>query len=905
MAGQTKKRLLAVTVSALFFISMASASSNWNLNTFGEPYNLLDVSNDSKTVKPVNLTDNDGNYVDESTLENDDAGLFYNYNASREKEVEMQHLAKGFYYAEFRPNHTEGEFIEYELEDDSSGGFETNQTEQMNIGNITVEIETDFSGQVDPDRNFDLKVNTTDEANDTFEDNADTDLYITNITWTSNIVDLANEEQDTYWKNFGNSFDLAHDSSYIVTANASYSSASYINPDGSNSMVFQTSPALEGEIEYLNASSGGCNNNSFFDECERGAEIDTGFNVTGSSASQVNLSLMAEDDSGNWHVLEFQELTEEEGIYNGTVTFPDVNTSKYSDTVRFEYNATGSEGQEFIEARNVTSKSFKVQDRSSTQVDQGETHDVELLLANYFSLDSLDMSRFDNGSITLEEPDGETFEEFNLSDMTYSSESGLFEYPVSIPGDAETGSYDLHAEIYNIYGEKKALDSAFNVKDVDATFNVTDNFERDVNKTGTHEYNVTVNSESSSSIELMAEIDGEIENMTQVNDGENITLPASGKEVELQFNVSSVDDYEGEITLVDTSSNYNQTIDVELEAPECDLRDGSLCIRDTDDGWENVTATETGDVERAVEVMYLGEKNSSIDVDAVTTGEISSYLSVNPVVFSLNQTHDTRQIDLTFSPGARGNFSGEVVFSNGDEVSLKTWLEANIDSQDQSISVTTSLDLGYLESGGSVTETVEIENTGSSEVESLSVSSIDYDATVESISIPAGESRSVDLTLSNIEAESGSVTLTAETSAGSIERTISITANPVPDYSERVSELEDRIANLESRAESEETVSRLEELSLQLSDIESAYNSGDYQAAEQNFNQVQSQLDSIESEIGSSSTGPQTGNTGGSGGGAPVIPIAVGLFVLLLIGFVAYTSVELEEGDPLYGLLGE
>ncbi len=900
----------------LVFLSAGTAaqSSNWNLNVLSEPYSHIDVSNNTWSVQVVNLTDSDDDPVDAERLANDDAVLNYVYNQTGE-DLEMTNLNSGYYYANISVNSTRGKFIEFELLDDSSDGFEDNVTRELNIGNLTVEILTqEFYGKVDPGASLDLKVNVTDKWNNEFEGDAglEVDFYITNGSWVSGITGINNKESGSYWKNFGADFDLAYNSSYVVHANATYTGASYLNANGSNSMVVKTLPKLEGEVISLNTTEG-CNNNTFFTECERGASIDTEFNITSATAENVNLTVFLEErNSGDWVIQEWQEMSEGNGVFSGSFEIPDINTSNYTEKVIAEYNASGT-GRSHIIRRNITYRSFRIQDKSSPSIYQGDSHDVELLFARYFTLKPLNASRFRNASINITEPGGDHFEGFNLSDMEYSNSNGLFSREVNIPADAEPGSYELEVVAFNKYLKKVSLGSGFNVQNSSASFNVSDDIDEDFNKTGIHEVNVTLMNKLGTQREIEAEVTGDIENFTEINNGTNITLPGDGKtNTTVTFNITYVDDYEGEIEFTDAESNYSKALDIDIEGVDCDLRNGTLCLESVDD-WENVSGDERGSMIRTVDVIYLGKINSSTTVNGSVTGDILPYLELDPASIDLDDVNDTETVTLNYSLEVPGNFTGTVRFWNPDdeEVSFNTSLESNVPPTDTGLRATESIDLGYLPSGSSATADIELQNTGGVDITNVSVSSSVYDVSMEYGLIEADTNATRELEFIEVQDESGSVTVTGETSQGDATATISVTANPVPNYAQQTSSLESRIQDLTARATSEDTRTRLQDLETELAQIETLYQQEDYEQAEQNYNSVRSELDSIEGQISAGSRG-DTDGTGGTGqgstqneGGLPILPAVAALFVVLLVGFVAYTSMIPEEGDPLYGVLGE
>ncbi|PSH01137.1 MAG: hypothetical protein BRC26_04290, partial [Nanohaloarchaea archaeon QH_8_44_6] len=61
------------------------------------------------------------------------------------------------------------------------------------------------------------------------------------------------------------------------------------------------------------------------------------------------------------------------------------------------------------------------------------------------------------------------------------------------------------------------------------------------------------------------------------------------------------------------------------------------------------------------------------------------------------------------------------------------------------------------------------------------------------------------------------------------------------------------------------------------------------------------EVNQVESRVNSGNQG----SSGTTSNESSMLPIIAGvIFVLLIIGFIAYTSIIPEEGDPLYRVLG-
>ncbi len=850
-------RVKAAVVAFIFAMLVSLAAATFSINDQDEPLSHDIVSNDTRTLQVVRLTDpqESNDPVNQSELDSNWDSFDWLYNAtsgSQEKSGEMTYLADGYYYANFTANITNG-FIEYELKSGSQP--EVNESEKINEGNLTVEILNNFTKNYTADNEFDLRVNVTDEWNGTWVNQTwmDASFYVTNGSWTSNVIELGNTVENSYHKNFGITFPLKPGDTYIVHSNATgeESKLGTSNLDGSESLIMNTYPAIKGEVAYMNASSG-CNNQSFFSKCEYEATVDTGFNVTSASAKSINLTVnLVEKSTGDWHVKEWEKLNESSGLYTGEVELPDVNTTKYEKKYVLRFNASNMQ-REYLETYNISYKSYSIDSSSSNTAYQGTDYDVKLTFEKPFSFKSLNSSRFENASIDVEKPDNSLLTGFNLSDMDYKSVSGLFKKSVSIPTDATTGgSYEVKVEAFNIYGEKKTHTDGFNVKNTTQTFNHTGDVEMDIDKTGVYTENVTFWNKINSERNLSVEVDDDISDFTTVNNGDNVILPAGGKkEVELEFNITYVEDKSGDITFNDSETNYEDTIDVDLEAPLCLERNESLCLKES--GWINVTQDDYSGTNDSVSLQYLGENNTTVTVDVSVSGAVSSHLDVASS-FELNSTDDTEEVELDYNATENGTYAGKVSFElDEDTVSIKTALESNAEVAEEpesvktGLSVPSSLDLGTFSSGKTLVETVKLENTGDAEITGIEASSDTFKVISDVSSIDPGVTKTVSLTFQSVESTSGSVEFSG-TSDG-------------------------------------ETVSASMGVEGSLSQVGTG---------------GESQDDNQTDQPGSGTTTPPGQDSGGS-----VIPLVGALVAVLLVGFVAYTSIEFEKGDPLYNLLG-
>jgi hypothetical protein len=907
-----RNTLILIGIFAIFLASPVAAE--WNINVLDQPYSFQNVSNASNTVQIVELTDGDGTPINESQLAGD-SYFDYVYDGERVEDG-MKWLSDGYWYAEFELNNTGGQ-IDYEAEGttessligDSTTEVEGNRT--FNPGNMSVNLMNDFSQRINPEIEYDIKVNVTDNA-DVFEDQADVDFYFTNGTWTSEMYNINNyaddndDGQNDHYKNFGLRFDLKFNSTYVLHINATNTTdVGYNNSYGVQSMEVNTLPEIKGSIAELNTSSG-CNSESFFSECESNTTIDTAFNVTQATAENVNLSLeLKNSTSGEWINNSTVKLEAEEDLYRGSIEVPDINTSAYDKEFRLKYNASNGDREEIIN-RIVDYNDFRIEDKSDTITAKG-LYRVKLEIRKYFTPRLLERSRIMDGDVTISQPSGEELDSFEIEDMDRLDNRGHYERDVSIPVDAETGVYEMDVSVSNVYNETKVESYNFEVTNVQQTFTVNDgdDFERTINKKGNQSFNITVEN----TVNTETNVSEELEGWTEVNDGENISLnPEESRNVSLRFDIPSVDEYDGEIEFSDNDASYNKTMDVEFNKPSCSYRNSTICVLGSN---FNVSSQESGNTTNEFTLINFGEVDQEYSYSIDLSGNITSYASLGTENLDLNTENDTQEANMTYEFATPGFYSGTLEIDNEEDIlEIPVALDSNVEPTSTSMGLPDEVNLGDVQEGDTVSADIDVENTGDIEITGTELSSDDYSVSAGSISIASGETETLSVEFSEVETESGELTVTAETESESVSDTISVSSTVVPDYEAQADELEQRLIDLDSQVSSDsEYQTELNNAQSSISDLRSAYRQGDYERAETLNSQISNTLDNVEMEMQSAPSQPENPNQSNqpdqSGGGLPILPIALVIFVLLVLGFVAYTSIEFERGDPLYNVLGK
>ncbi len=136
-----RRKVIPVLVVLLFSASMASAALS--IETFDGDLDINTISPESQAAQIVQVLDGQGEPVNESTLLNASGNEFeYQYDSNWS---DMNHIVDGYYYALFETNSTVRN-IQYRIIDQSPGGGETSEVEELSTGKLDVDIKNNFTG---------------------------------------------------------------------------------------------------------------------------------------------------------------------------------------------------------------------------------------------------------------------------------------------------------------------------------------------------------------------------------------------------------------------------------------------------------------------------------------------------------------------------------------------------------------------------------------------------------------------------------------------------------------------------------------------------------------------------------------------------------------------------------------
>lgn len=929
-------RFSKIALISVILISLsAAAAAEWSFEP--NEHNLEDISNDTNAVYTAdlveqsteehlspsdiaNFTEEDGGSEDSNTY------VIYEYerlNSTSGDPITVNRTLSyhhGFdtWYAEFDTNYTEMNELTFKARGDSevsgheSSGGEVVEVMDAAVSEIGVElINTDLEysladDQIKADREFKADVQVTNITSGEYlgsqdEQEVNVQVYFHNLDEEEDRDALDNyNEEENYHHNAEVSTPPETGEDYIFRIVAESN-----GEVGTQSMIVETAPAINGEIHYLQGENN-CEDETIISACEPESDLETEFNIISASAEAVNLTLYGYNRTdGSAVELERKEMDETEAneealqTFESDITVPDINTSKYETHLDLEYHAWNQD-RAFIENRTITLEQFDIEDRSNPTALKDRTHEIRLLIGKHFSLDAYNLSRFNDLQVNLTGPGDDFHENYSHSDFEFSESENLIVNEIVIPENEESGTYSLDVSATDIYDHTVTATSGLRVVSVNATFTAEEEVDEQYNSLGTFTESIELENLGDTEKTIETYTDLEIVDIT-----DSFTISSDETyDAEFDVNISSPGVHEGEIVFTDPETEYNQTTEVTINGPECSITDEDLCISDES---VHIHASTPEPATGSVTVTNLGDE--ALDLETSLSGNATSRLSVEENV----TVEQSETLDIVFESDQPGSYESTLTLSGEEaEGNVDISAEADFDETESSISLTPStVDIGSVPEGESHTEEITVENDGDITVNDIEAESEEFDIDVGPFSLAQGEEYSFDFTVE--DPQSATVTFTGQASGDNVTADLTVQGEVLEDYSQRADDLEGDIGDLRVSTNDPGLETQLTEVSTMIDQIKSQWDSGNYEEARSTYQQAESELQNIESQIDSQQTdsgadnGEDTGTGGDSDeGGLPILPVLGILFALILIGgFVFYESYIPEEGDPLYGVLGE
>lgn len=883
-------------------LSAAAAAQTWSITDLEEDQSYDNVSSERQTAQIIRLYNDTGGLISEEQL--DSTSWVAEFQPGKSTSFRrMRPLGDGYWGAFLQGPGSEIN-LTYRLRDTSASSDSIERYENLTVGDLEPLFTDSVRDRYKAGKEYLFEAKLEDEVGNSIA-NADVNLVFAG-TDKQKKVQLGYKDSEKIYTNVVEIPDTYNETMALHLTAAE--DGEYIN--GSSSREIQTYPRNLGEPKNI-TSEEGCSSNSFPEFCEPGANLSTEFEVLFFSASDVTVELYRRtSDTKNLDRIGTEILTEDSnGIWTGQMQFPDIDASEYDPELIVKYNAT-VDGENFATTRMIEADYFEITDRSNPTAYRSDEYTIKLATVTPFTLEPVNSSRLSSGSFTIEDPSGNSEESFSLSDMTYNNQASLYEYPLTIASDAETGTYTLSGSMENLYGVSESFTSAFEIEPRSATFGASTTTDITYESFSDLEGGLDVNNRKDEVLNLTYEASGDLSETFQFNE-DNLTVDAGGsRNLSWSVTASEVANYEGTLTLMDADSNYNRSFDMSFTYPDdCSLVNGTMCLNSSS---TSVVAREPRIYNRTVELQYFGENTPLVLISG--SGDVSEYVSAEPsTVSTLGET----DVTVSFTPVQNGSFEGDLNFVEGStEIAHSLTLDAEAKIPNPSFSVPASIS-GSATRGGDFSSTVSVTNTGNVQISGLEVTSSIFSVSLESSpSIPPGATRTVNLQFTSVESPSGRITFRDPDSGASAGSTVSVQLSA--GLSQDISAARTRLQDLQSRTRNSTQSSRLSQAELTLSQAETALQTDNTQRAEQLYSDATETLDEVERSLSTDAGPPPTQapvnespSRPGSGeetspssdGGGGLIILIVVVLVLALVGFVTYTSIELEEGDPLYGIL--
>ncbi|QKQ98190.1 hypothetical protein GKQ38_01485 [Candidatus Nanohaloarchaea archaeon] len=932
-AGRNLAKSLALISTLLVTVSLAASASAWQINLLGTPSSYQQISPYGGTVQYIEIVDRDtGTPITKSILEDSGgrAEWIYKENGTFQAEGDLNYLKDGIWYVRHTVGNKSGSF-RFEVQQDNLDP-EANKTKAITVTNTSVEILTDMSDPYLPGReDARIEVNVTNNTNGEYLSGATVEIKITNTTYIS--TQNLNEDTDNKrYELYAMDIPDAVQQQYALHVIA--------NVGGQTSVTTQ----FISTMDYLNTSvdkvqaGEACGQQSMPTSCEPGATLDLGLNVTSAYAENVTLQVLKDSVEGGMTQVQELELTEnqETGLYEGQITYPQIDTSSYEDKLVLKFISENNYSQH-VSYYNISKASFEVSEDMNQKAYQGSQYGIKFSLMTPYTGNPYNASKFASADLSFKYPNGTTYRTLSKSNLSYDSETGWVTGDVLIEQGAPNGSYTLDAQVSNMYGTTKSFTHSFEVLTTSQIFSATDQITVDLQKQKNYTKNFTITNKLSSSITVNPEVNGDIQGIANVNSGQNIDIAAGNStNVTVEFDIDEVQDYSGEIVLHDTASDYNETVDVELNAPDCGTRNATICV--SRDGWINVTRVGRGQSSETFTLNYLGPEED-VAVEIGKRGEAASHISISNTSFNLS---DSREITLNYTINEPVNVTGEIFVNSTYDITIPTEVVGDFAQPQVNMSVVKdTVDLGVIQALQTDFK-VEVQNNGTT--------AIDYFESTDQVTIEdynsIDPSSTGNITLNISREDYGltdqAITLTAyranpantqEELSGSSDA-FQLVARFMPETEAAAQNITSWADELMGKTFSSSMISRLEQAKTNATIMRDEFSKGNDKKAFRIYQTTMDNLASMEEEINSNTnTGGQNGGTGQDdatddqqgqsgdssdsptgnpsgdaqkkSGGAGILPIILVVLILVVAGFIFYTSYIPEPGDPLYEYLGE
>ena len=948
-AGRNLVKSAVLFITLIVTASMAASASDWEINPLGNPDTYDTISPYGGTTQYVEITNKEtGDPITKEYLESREGRTNWKYYSNGTyqtgtlmDEGNLTHLKDGLWYVRQEVGNYSGQFL-FEAERGNPYDQEANITKDITVSNVSVDIVTDHSADYFPGRqDARIEVNVTNSTTGNLYSNADVEVRMTHPrSFDDGGQSFPDNPDNGLYRLYSMNIPDVVEQQYAMHVIVNVAGETSVNTEFINTMDY-----LNTSADKVMATSG-CDSESMPASCEPGAELDIGLNVTAAYADNVTLNVMKDNVEGGLVVEDSIMLSKNQssGLWEGEVTYPEIDTSNFEDHLALQFVSRNNYSQ-YTEYYNISKASFELAQDMQSQAYQGSEYDIRFNITTPYTDEPYNASKFSSANLVFQYPNGSTYRTLTKENLSYSDDSGWATGSIVVEQGTPNGTYTLNSDVTNFYGNTKSFAYNFEVLETSRIFDAEDRIEMDIWKQGNYTQNFTLHNELSNSITVDTELEGGIQDIVEVNSGQAISIgPDNSTNVTVNFTIDDVQDYSGNIVLQDTSSEYSETVEVELNGPPCGMRNGTICVDQEED--INITRLAPGTSDRTINLYYTGDQED-VEVEIMKNGAVASYMSISNTSFNLT---DSMEITINYTVEQPMNETGNIFINSTRNLEIPTKLVGDFEDPEVDMNIVrNSVDLGVIQALETGLQ-AQVQNNGSTAINYIE---IDGPSTGLFGGINVTNYNPID------PASAGPVTLNiSRNNYGTMDEEVTLTA-----YRQDPSETEEELTGSsdsiqvvakfmpETEVAVENITSWAQELNGQATDASLI---GDIQSARDNATLLEDELSKgndqkaftiyqstlgnlafIEMEIESNeNTGggpsnpddqdttdeqdgesPDDPNTGGpsdpgsnpntEGSGAGILPIIIVVFILLLAGFIFYTSYIPEPGDPLYEYLGE
>jgi hypothetical protein len=146
----------------------------------------------------------------------------------------------------------------------------------------------------------------------------------------------------------------------------------------------------------------------------------------------------------------------------------------------------------------------------------------------------------------------------------------------------------------------------------------------DVQKRGNYTRSVRVDNLLTDQNSVNISLSDSLENMTSASVNQINLEPEGNSSVEFDFNISEMQDSEGEIIFTEEETDISQNVDVSINTPECLLKNEQLCVQNVAE--LSATTDQRENISMNLDILNVGLRGSERDISTEVSGNVSEFI---------------------------------------------------------------------------------------------------------------------------------------------------------------------------------------------------------------------------------------------------------------------------------------